>query len=62
MSDINWRYFEEDKSLLQKENQNRSILIFTNIGQIRQSYCDKIDWRGRCYINQEIVIKYAFIN
>ena len=62
MSDINWRNIEGDFSIFAPENKYKSILIFTELGVIRESLGRYVEpWGYKCNACGEKVIKYAFI-
>ena len=63
MSDINWRDISEDRSLFEKENWDREILIVTTTGSMHFSKARYVEYTT--YIDrsiQQLVARYAYID
>lgn len=61
--DVNWRDISEDRSIFDKENQDREILIVTSSGSMHISWARYVEFPA-CIDRgiDQLVTHYAYIN
>jgi hypothetical protein len=61
-SDINWRDISEDRSLFEKENWDREILVQTTTGSMHFSKARHVDYNYTDHGIDQTVARYAYID